>query len=440
MNSTRVMMISEHASPLKKPGTVDSGGQNVYVAHLMEELCRLGYRVDVFTRREGPDPLVVSVSERARVIHIPAGPARHIPKEQLLEYMPEFTRLCGVWMERERYDLMHANFFMSGLVAADLKAEWGVPFVITFHALGRVRRMYQREADKFPDDRFAIEQRLIENADRIFAECLQDYEDLVTLYDADPVRVSIVPCGVNTETFHRVPRAEARRRVGVGDNEKVILQLGRIVPRKGIANVIEAVALLKHEHNCNAKLLVVGGESEEGSGLDSPEIKRLQGIAQERDVVGNIIFAGRRNREELRYYYSAADIFVTTPLYEPFGITPLEAMACGTPVIGSNVGGIKYTVRNGETGYLVPPESPKALAEQLHLLLQEEEEGTLEFSDRAQQRILRHFTWEHIARQCSSIYEAVLNEAQVVDEQDPQAPRSKQAVNGNTYLNQDSIG
>src|SRR5205814_8009319 len=150
---------------------------------------------------------------------------------------------------------------------------------------------------------------------------------------------------------------------GFHPHDPLVLHVGRIVPRKGIDTVVAGFARLVHEHGIRARLVIVGGETADADPSATPEIGRLQEIARAEGVGDRILFAGRQSRDRLKLYYSAADVFVTTPWYEPFGITPLEAMACATPVVGSNVGGIKFTVRDGETGYLVPPGNPEALAE-----------------------------------------------------------------------------
>ncbi len=367
----RIALISEHATPLGIFGGTDSGGQNVYVGQLAKHLAAIGYSVDVFTRRDCEHLLeVVEWQQGVRIIHVPSGPPTCLPKEHLLPFMGQFRDFMLDWCHSQvAYDLIHANFWMSALVAADIKRAIGVPFVVTFHALGRVRRLYQGQADQFPDERFAIEDRIVQEADYIIAECPQDREDLVHLYHADPTRIRIIPCGFDTTEFWAINKTRARLTLGLPPDEPLILQLGRMVPRKGVDNAIRGFAHLSKQYAPAARLLVVGGESETPDPHLTPEISRLQTIAQELGVAPRVSFVGRRGRDVLKYYYSAADVFVTTPWYEPFGITPIEAMACGTPVIGSNVGGIKFTVKDGETGYLVPPNEPELLAERLlHLL------------------------------------------------------------------------
>ena len=408
--SKRIAMISEHASPLGVLGGVDSGGQNVYVGQLARHLAAQGYEVDVFTRRDSDRlPEIAEWVSGIRIVHVPAGPAAFVRKEDMLPYMDDFTAYVRQFCkcQREVYDLVHANFWMSGLVAAELKRTLEIPFVITFHALGRVRRLHQQGADQFPDVRFDIEDRIVAEADRILAECPQDEEDLIRLYNADPARVSIIPCGFDSTELSPISKPLARFALNLPPEERVLLQLGRMVPRKGVDTAILGFARLVHTHGIEARLLIVGGESDEPDPRVTPELSRLQEIARAGGVADRVTFVGRRGRETLKYYYSAADAFVTVPWYEPFGITPVEAMACGTPVVGSNVGGIKYTVRDGETGYLVPPRDPERLGERLaHLYAHPKLMNLL--SRQAIRRANDLFTWGKVAQAVAAVYEEVL--------------------------------
>jgi D-inositol-3-phosphate glycosyltransferase len=409
--SRRLALISEHASPLAVLGGTDAGGQNVYVAQVARHLAREGDRVDVYTRRDRPDlPDTVEFAPGVRVIHVPAGPPGPIAKEDLLTHMAAFTAWMLTRLRRGgTYDLVHANFFLSGLVAAELKEALGLPFVVTFHALGRVRRQFQGSADRFPDDRFRIEDRIVAEADRIVAECPQDEEDLIRLYNADPARISIVPCGFDPAEFEPMSRPLARLDLGLDPAEPILLQLGRMVPRKGVDTAIRAVARLESDHDVRARLLVVGGAEREPDPVGTPELGRLAGVAREEGIADRVVFVGRRDRHELRTYYNAADIFVSAPWYEPFGITPLEAMACGIPVVGSRVGGIKYSVRDGETGYLVPPNDPAALAERIaHLYRHPKLLSVL--GRQGVRRVHDLFTWERVANGLAAVYDEVLLE------------------------------
>src|SRR5437868_384210 len=246
----RIALISEHASPLGMLGGVDSGGQNVYVGQLAKYLAESGYEVDVFTRRDGE--LLPETAEwvpGVRIVHVPAGPPEYVRKEDLLPYMADFTSfvLKFARRQRRRYELIHANFFLSGLVALEVKRALGIPFVVTFHALGRVRRQHQRGADEFPEERFAIEDQVVAEADHIIAECPQDEEDLIRLYNADPARITIVPCGFDPAELGPMSRPLARLDLGLDPSERIVLQLGRLVPRKGVDTVIRAIARLERD-------------------------------------------------------------------------------------------------------------------------------------------------------------------------------------------------
>lgn len=403
--SKRIAFISEHASPMADLGGVDTGGQNVYVAQLAKHLIGRGYLVDVFTRRDNAEIAdVVNWVPGVRVINIKAGPACNVIKEELLQHMDEFkdNMIAFIAKERLHYSLIHANFFMSAQVAMGIKKELGIPFVVTFHALGHVRRIHQADQDKFPVERLYIEEQSVKQADHIIAECPQDRDDLVQYYNAPLNKISIIPCGFSAKEFHPMDKQAARKILGLPQDEHLILQLGRMVPRKGVDNVIEALSNVKNTKK-PVKLLIVGGEYEKLEEDTCPEYARLLNITRKHNVVDSVIFTGRKNRNVLKFYYAAADVFITTPWYEPFGITPLEAMACGTPVIGSNVGGIKYSVADGETGKLVDPHNPGMLAEAITEMVNDP--GTLDWmSENAIERVNRYFTWAQVADEVHSLY------------------------------------
>ena len=406
MTPLRVALISEHASPLARQGSVDAGGQNVYVLHVAQALARLGHHVDVLTRRDQRTlPTAVDMRPGVRVLHIDAGPPEFVPKEDLLPYMKAFGDEALRLMRRSlSYDVVHGNFFMSGLVGLRVQRQLNVPLVQTFHALGAVRRLHQQEADKFPANRIELERRIACEADCVIAECPQDAEDLMRHCGVPEHRIAQVPCGVDLAEFTPGDRLAARRRLGLSEDEFLVLQLGRLVPRKGVDNVIRAVGRLGEGRPW--RLLIVGGESREPDERCTPEIGRLRGIARDSGVEGNVSFIGRRDRHELRDYYQAADVFVTTPWYEPFGITPLEAMACGTPVIGAAVGGIQHTVVDGLTGFLVPPHDPEMLAQRLEDLRCIPDLGRL-MGRAGRVRVCREFTWDNVATKLARIYAQV---------------------------------
>lgn len=401
---TRIAFISEHASPLAALGGTDSGGQNVYVSELAKQLAAAGYIIDIFTRRESEDvQRCIEWPGGIRIIHVDAGPAKVIPKECLLPYMAAFREDMLAFMAEENitYQLIHANFFMSALVAMELKAQTNIPFVVTFHALGHIRRIHQGDQDRFPPERIAIEEEVIRRAERIIAECPQDMDDLINYYDAPQDKIIIIPCGVNTEEVYPVNKELARTLLKLPPDEKILLQLGRMVQRKGIDNVIKTLSMLKDR---KVQLIIVGGGDD-----TTVEMNRLMRLAKKAGVESRVTFTGQRDRWELKYYYAAADLFITTPWYEPFGITPLEAMACGTPVIGSNVGGIKYSVADGQTGILVPPQDPDMLCRAIDSLLRAPV-LMKQMSENAIKRVNTLFTWELVAQKMQMVYQDIMQD------------------------------
>lgn len=402
----KIAFISEHASPLAVLGGVDSGGQNIYVDQVARHLAKLGFEVDIYTRWDDPScNQIVKYAKGVRVVHVTAGPKAFIPKEQLFQYMDEFAANMISFIEDGEldYELIHAHFWMSGYVAVSVKRMLKIPFAITFHALGRVRRMYQGAADGFPDARFSVEEMVAKEADLIIAECPQDKEDLMVHYFAKEENIRIVPCGFDHKEFHPIDKRKTKAKLGIKPHEFVILQLGRMVPRKGVDNVIRSLGYITRKQNLPVRLLIVGGESDEPCPIKTPEIGRLQQIANAEKVFDKVTFVGRKNREQLKYYYNASDVFVSTPWYEPFGITPLEAMACGVPVIGSNVGGIKFSVRHGKTGFLVPPNEPEILGERILEIITNEVEAK-RIGSNAIKHVNTLFTWEIVARKLAIFY------------------------------------
>jgi glycosyltransferase involved in cell wall biosynthesis len=338
-----------------------------------------------------------------RVVHVPAGPAAYVRKEEILPWIPDFASFVERFAASERYDVVHAHFFMSGLVALQLKAALGLPFAVTFHGLGLVRRLHQGAADEFPSRRIAIERDVIEGADALVAECPDDRRNLVTLYGADPHKIAVIPCGFASDEFWPIAPRFARRALGLASDVPVLLSVGRLVPRKGVDNVIRALGVLVRRLGVPAELLVVGGNSDVADPVLTPEIGRLRAVAAECGVAGRVTFTGRRSRELLKLYYSAADVLVTTPWYESFGMTPVEAMACGTPVVGARVGGIQYSVLDGRTGYLVPPNDPVVLAERLNEIC-----SSRRFAERLSSVAVRRayglFRWERVTQSLAALY------------------------------------
>lgn len=346
----KIAMISEHASPLARPGSVDSGGQNVHVAELSTALARRGHELVVYTRRDSEElPDRVRLAPGVEVEHVPAGPARPIAKDELLPYMAAFGHQLARRWQLARPDVVHAHFWMSGVAALTGIAGMGnsgLPLVQTFHALGSVKRRWQAAADTSPAERIGIERRLVRSADRIIATCSDERLELLAL-GAPAAAIEVVPCGVDLARFQPAPEAVVPGR---------ILCVGRLVPRKGVDDVIRALARLPR-----AELVVAGGPPAAELAGDA-EAGRLMALAAECGVADRVRLLGQVGHAELPELIRSAAVVVSVPWYEPFGIVPLEAMACGVPVVASAVGGMLDTVLPERTGLLVPPRQPAALA------------------------------------------------------------------------------
>jgi glycosyltransferase involved in cell wall biosynthesis len=394
----RVALVSEHASPLAALGGVDAGGQNVYVAELARHLSRDGAEVKVFTRRDSARlPPSVPFLDGVEVCHVDAGPAEEVPKDDLLPYMGRFSEeLFEAWRRRPP-DVVHAHFWMSGLASLEAGALLSIPVVQTFHALGHVKRRHQGNKDTSPPGRAEVESRLARDVARIVATCSDEERELVAL-GADEERVSVVPCGVDLACHSPVGPALPAR----GRRSRVVM-VGRLVERKGHAEAIEALAELP-----GTELLVAGGPEAAGCAAD-PEIARLRAVADSCSVADRVVFLGRLEQRRIAALLRSADVVWCTPWYEPFGIVPLEAMACGVPVVASAVGGMLDSVAHGETGFLVPPHRPEAIAAATAELLARPE-LRVSFGRAGTRRVRRLFSWPRVAAGVLSAYGRVLEE------------------------------
>jgi len=414
----RVALISEHASPAALMGGEDAGGQNVYVDEISRQLGQMGHRVDIFTRLDNPGtPQIQEWAPGVRIINVSAGPAKFLAKDSLWRFMPEFRDECIRFMlgSDSRYDIIHANFWMSGWVACELRRELHIPAVQIFHALGATKRRQQGDSDTSPPERINIERAITRQVDRVIATCPHERDELTSDYQMAPVQIEMIPLGVDCATFNPISKDVARSRAGltVRPEDNVIVYVGRITRRKDVRNILDALSILEQIDRSFAErcvLVVVGGESRDPDPALTPELGALQVLADELQLSSRVIFTGSRTRDELRDYYSAGDVVVTTPWYEPFGLTPLEAMACGRPVLGSNVGGIGFTVLHGRTGILVPPREPVHLARALRDLLADWRRlSALGVAGR--HRVERMFTWPVVAANTETLYRDVIRNA-----------------------------
>jgi D-inositol-3-phosphate glycosyltransferase len=411
-----IALISEHASPAALLGGVDAGGQNVYVDEIAGALADLGNHVDVFTRKEHATAADVQPwTDGVRIVNLPAGPPCPIGKDDIWPFMPSMRDQLVRFMhqDRIRYDLTHGNFWMSGWVAAELRRRRSIPAVQLFHALGVTKRLHQAGLDTSPAERIAVERQVICDVDRVIATCPDEAHQLQAHYGAAADRIALIPLGVDNRLFRPIDRELARSRIGLGlrADDYLLVYVGRLVPRKDVRNVIEALALLPLLRGRMIKLLVVGGETAVPDPESTPEIGQLLRVAAQAGVADRVIFAGKRDRFELPYYYAAGDVMVTTPWYEPFGLTPLEAMACARPVIGSDVGGISFSVEHGSSGLLVPPKDSAALAASISTLMANRELAT-SMGQRGWVRVQTQFTWPIVAQRTAKLYADVLEQVE----------------------------
>jgi glycosyltransferase involved in cell wall biosynthesis/phosphoheptose isomerase len=391
----RVALVSEHASPLAVLGGVDAGGQNVHVAALARALAERGADVVVHTRRDDPTlPRRVRLYPGVEVDHVDAGPPREVSKDTLFPYMSAFAEELERQWRIQRPDVVHSHFWMSGFAALRAGRALDIPVVHTFHALGIVKRRYQGDADTSPPERLQTESDIVAGADRIVATCTDEAFELMRL-GVERTKVHVVPCGVDVARFHPDGDAEPRRL----DHRLVFT--GRLVERKGIGNIITALEQLP-----GCELVVAGGPSR--AALDAePEARRLRALAEHHGVADRVELRGRVEHDDLPRLLRSADALVTVPWYEPFGITPLEAMACGVPVVASAVGGLIDTVVDGVTGRHVPPRDPDRLAAVLRELLADGDERARQ--GRAGVRRARQlYDWDRVALATRDVYEGLV--------------------------------
>ena len=391
-------MISEHASPLAALGGVDAGGQNVHVAALSIALARRGHRVTVYTRRDSPDlPAKVRVQPRLEVVHVDAGPATHVPKDELLPFMEALADGVVQDWGRTPPDIVHGHFWMSGIAALNAARSepegFRVPVVQTFHALGTVKRRHQGADDTSPPERRFLEPSVGRSADRIIATCSDEVFELKAM-GIDTAKVSIAPCGVDLDLFTSEGPADAR------SGPHRILSVGRLVPRKGVDLVIRSLPYLKAAGFADVELLIVGG----GARGQDPEAQRLLGLAQDLGVADQVELRGQVPREAMPAIFRSADAVACTPWYEPFGIVPLEAMACGIPVVAAAVGGLTDSVVDHGTGLHVPPKDPAAIAEAVAMLLASPALRA-KLGRAGERRAKARFSWNRVAAETEKAYQ-----------------------------------
>jgi D-inositol-3-phosphate glycosyltransferase len=407
-------MLSVHTCPLATLGGKETGGMNVYVRDLARELSQRGIAVDVYTRSQSPTIRRICtghLGELGRVIHIPAGPERPYNKNLVFDHLPEFVQRVRDFVVRENvvYDLIHSHYWLSGWAALDLRATWRVPVIQMFHTLGEMKnRVAQTPQERESPRRIDVEGHVMRFADRLVAATPLEKGQMSWLYGADADKISVVPAGVDLSLFRPVPRVEAKKRIGIPPHQRMILFVGRIQPLKGIDTLIRAMQrVINHypDFRENLCVTIIGGDPNPDSELEQMEFERLKRLRAELGIGDLVTFLGAKGQDTLVYYYSAAEMVVMPSHYESFGMVALEAMACGTPVIGSDVGGLSFSIEDGFNGYLVPGQDPDALADKIALLLRHSS-----LRDHLGEQAIRwteRYSWTHIADEILDVFEMV---------------------------------
>ena len=395
----RIALVSEHASPLAVLGGTDAGGQNAYVAELATGLARRGHEVTVLTRRDDPSlPPTVRMANGVTIDHVTAGPPEPLSKDLLFPYMDEFAAGLRDRWETSRPDVVHSHFWMSGYASVRAARPLGVPVLHTFHALGVVKKREQGVRDTSPPERAEVEKSLLHDTDRILATCPDEVFELLRL-GGNGQDITVVPCGVDTRVF--TPDGPAAPRGPVPR----ILYVGRMVERKGIGNLITALPGVP-----GAELVIAGGPAPELLDED-PDIRRLRGLADKHGVRRRVRFLGRVEHALLPELYRSADVVACVPWYEPFGIVPVEAMACGVPVVVAAVGGLTDTVIDNVTGVHVPPRRPAAIAAALRGLL-DDPERRRQLAQAGRDRAARHYDINRVIASTLRAYSAAAGMSQ----------------------------
>lgn len=413
-----IAMLSYHTCPLATLGGKDTGGMNVYVRDLTHELGRMGIHVDVFTRSQDEHQPHVKhdLGYGNRVVHIPAGPEVPVAKRELADYIPEFVEGVKSFAKEKGicYDIIHSHYWMSGLAAASLSDAWGGrPIVHMFHTLGEMKnRIARSDEEREPPERIAGEKKILKRADRIVIATLAEHSQLRFLYKASDRKLVVIPPGVDTSHFYPIPSDEAKQFIGLRPEDRMVLFVGRIEPLKGVDTIIEAMSCLQIDASMRpVHLAIIGGEPDASPEEMTAEMTRLQKLCDDLAIGQTVVFLGKRDQATLPYYYSAAEVLVMPSHYESFGMVALEAMACGTPVIASEVGGLAYLVRDGETGFTIPSDEPDTLCEKLSWLLTDSHLNQT-MGLRAAEYALS-YSWDKIATQIVGLYEDILQKRKI---------------------------
>lgn len=401
----RILIISDHSDPLAKIGSKESGGQNVFVYYLAKHLAKKGLKVDVFTRWDQRNKRkIVNVSPNFRVIRIKAGPKGYLARDKFLHVLDEFVKniLTFVIAEPEPYDLIHSNYWFSGLAGMEIAKKLNLPQVHIYHSIGEIRFKVLKKFKLQKRDYFYFQKRteseklIAEKCTGIIATSPSEKHLLLKLFKLDPKKIPVITIGVDRKVFSPVSQLRARKRLGLSETKKLLIYAGRIEWRKGLGTLLYSLKRILETYP-DTKLYIIGGaRTARLKKLEQAELDRQQKIIAELGIENRVYYLGPKTHKRLRLYYSAADVCVVPSYYEPFGIVPIEAMACGTPVVASKTGGLSYSVQNGKTGFLAKPRDRNELAEKILMVL---DRGKDQFKNQCLKAVKRKFDWGKISEE-----------------------------------------
>lgn len=410
----RLALISVHGDPATKIGQEEAGGQNVYVRQIGQGLARQGWFVDMFTRQTSPtQPAIVEHTPRCRTIRLPAGPAEFIPRDQIFEYLPEFVQqfLSFERQQNIQHLLLHTNYWLSSWVGLELKKRLSLPLVHTYHSLGAAKYLNLEQPPPIAATRLAVEKRCLETADRIVATSPQEQADMRSLV-SEAGAIAMIPCGTDIQRFGAICRPTARQQIGLGAGTKMVLYVGRFDPRKGIETLVRAIAQSRVRRQTDLQLVIAGG-SRPGQ-TDGRERQRIAALVHALGLEELTQFPGRLEDDLLPVYYAAADVCVVPSHYEPFGLVAIEAMASGTPVVASQVGGLQFTILPEVTGLLVPQQDTAGFATAIDRILMDPD-WQQQLGQAGRKWVETEFSWEGVTQQLSQLYwQLILQPCQLI--------------------------
>ncbi|MBI4079454.1 MAG: glycosyltransferase [Candidatus Levybacteria bacterium] len=404
----RIAMLSMHTCPLASKEGKETGGMNVYVLELSKELSKRGFVVDVYTRvQNSKEKRIVQVDKNFRVIHLTAGPESPISKKKLIPYAAEFANNFLEFAKKEgvEYDIMHCHYYLSGLTGTIIQKKLAVkiPRVMMFHTLALMKNLVARdELENEGKDRIKTELQLTREVNAIIAASDSDRAYLTHLYDVPSEKITVINPGVNNHLFRPIPMVKAKKRVKAAASDKIVLFVGRIEPLKGIDMILYALKImLKKNQNLRVCLWIIGGDVSQKRGW-TREVKKLEELRKTLNIEAVVKFLGRKKQYELPYFYNASEFVVMPSHYESFGMAALEAMACGVPVITTNVAGIASLFDEKHDALLTSVNNPLDLASKMEFLLtnqKEREKLTVELQEKVQD-----LTWGKVTDKIIKVY------------------------------------